>query len=558
MSLAELGRAVVAMSDRQLVAYMAGMDPDELEVLEQAVAEAEDEAGVAGAAAARAREHESTAGRYARWWSDPAAFAAEAFTWEPGKGLHTYQSGALTTLATDHRLALQKPRGVGGTAIAGVAVLWFAATRDYYGVDWKVITTASVGRQLEDYLWPEVHKWARRLRWEQLGRAPWLEGKELLHEGVKLAHGLAFTASPGPGAPASIEGAHATQVLVVFEEPKLVRTAVFDAVEGGSTRYGPETGATLFALAAGTPGEPTGRFYDLCRGEAGAGVWSRQQITLAEGIAAGQVSPSSAEELRSLWGEDSALYANHVLGEFRADAANTVIPLSWIQAANERWGLLGPGARAVAALYAGVDVAREGKDRSVLYAIAGDVCGRGVELPRGDGVVVARGCLSHVGVGVAGPHVLVDSEGVGASVYDHLRRMGRDLMPRVHAFRAGTGTDWRDVSGKLWFANLRSAAWWHLRELLDPALDARLALPPGDVLTGDLTTPKWRDTTRGIVIESKDEIRKRLGRSTDDGDALVMAAWGPVMVARGTLRPATGSAAAGEGSLMGDIYNEGL
>jgi hypothetical protein len=181
-----------------------------------------------------------------------------------------------------------------------------------------------------------------------------------------------------------------------------------------------------------------------------------------------------------------------------------------------------------------------------------------VELPRGDGPTVARGCLGHVGLGHIGPVVLVDSEGVGASVYDHLRRMGRDLSPRVLAFRAGTGTDWKDVSGKLWFANLRSAAWWRLRELLDPALDARLAIPPGDVLAGDLTTPKWRDTTRGIVIESKDEIRKRLGRSTDDGDALVMAAWGPVLAARSRLRPGSSTSGPGGGSIMGDVLNEGL
>jgi hypothetical protein len=43
-------------------------------------------------------------------------------------------------------------------------------------------------------------------------------------------------------------------------------------------------------------------------------------------------------------------------------------------------------------------------------------------------------------------------------------------------------------------------------------------------LTGDLTAPHWRVMSGGkILIESKDEIRKRLGRSTDDGDAVVQA-----------------------------------
>lgn len=45
----------------------------------------------------------------------------------------------------------------------------------------------------------------------------------------------------------------------------------------------------------------------------------------------------------------------------------------------------------------------------------------------------------------------------------------------------------------------------------------------------DLCAPRWRMVKRadgGIIqVESKDEIRKRLGRSTDAGDAVVMAFW---------------------------------
>lgn len=74
--------------------------------------------------------------------------------------------------------------------------------------------------------------------------------------------------------------------------------------------------------------------------------------------------------------------------------------------------------------------------------------------------------------------------------------------------------------------NCRSAAWWNLRELLDPAGDASVCLPPDDELAADLTTPRWESVTGGkIKVESKDEIRKRLKRSTDRGDACVQAFW---------------------------------
>jgi hypothetical protein len=48
-------------------------------------------------------------------------------------------------------------------------------------------------------------------------------------------------------------------------------------------------------------------------------------------------------------------------------------------------------------------------------------------------------------------------------------------------------------------------------------------LPMDRELLGDLTAPKWTNTTSGVKIESKEDIKKRLGRSTDCGDAVAMA-----------------------------------
>jgi hypothetical protein len=49
-------------------------------------------------------------------------------------------------------------------------------------------------------------------------------------------------------------------------------------------------------------------------------------------------------------------------------------------------------------------------------------------------------------------------------------------------------------------------------------------LPPNnDYLVEDLTAPRWAQRTSGLAIEKKEEIRQRLGRSTDVGDAIVQA-----------------------------------
>jgi hypothetical protein len=84
----------------------------------------------------------------------------------------------------------------------------------------------------------------------------------------------------------------------------------------------------------------------------------------------------------------------------------------------------------------------------------------------------------------------------------------------------------RDKTGEMKFANVRAAMWWRMREKLDPNSDQALMLPNEPMLIGDLITPKWTITKDAVIlIESKDSLKKRLGRSTDYGDACVLAFW---------------------------------
>ncbi len=73
------------------------------------------------------------------------------------------------------------------------------------------------------------------------------------------------------------------------------------------------------------------------------------------------------------------------------------------------------------------------------------------------------------------------------------------------------------------FYNKRAEWWWRLREYLDPESGMDIALPPDRELLADLTAPRWELTPRGIKIELKDEIKKRIGRSPDKGDSLAYA-----------------------------------
>jgi hypothetical protein len=72
--------------------------------------------------------------------------------------------------------------------------------------------------------------------------------------------------------------------------------------------------------------------------------------------------------------------------------------------------------------------------------------------------------------------------------------------------------------------NKRAEAYWRLREALDPSQDggSRIAPPPDSALSADLAAPRWKLTPRGIPIESKEDIVRRIGRSPVKGDAVEM------------------------------------
>jgi hypothetical protein len=113
----------------------------------------------------------------------------------------------------------------------------------------------------------------------------------------------------------------------------------------------------------------------------------------------------------------------------------------------------------------------------------------------------------------------IDVIGVGASVYDMCAEAKMVVTP-VNFSEKSYATD---SSGQLTFINLRAEYYWRFRELLDPSNGRNAALPPDPELLGDLCAPRWSMTTAGIKIEDKEEIKKRLGRSPDKGDAIVIA-----------------------------------
>jgi len=117
----------------------------------------------------------------------------------------------------------------------------------------------------------------------------------------------------------------------------------------------------------------------------------------------------------------------------------------------------------------------------------------------------------------------IDIIGVGGSTYDSTVVM----YPQAWPVNVSERSDYTDRSGRLRMRNLRAEIHWRLREALDPDHGDDLALPPDKELLADLCAPRYRVTAAGVQVESKEEIKERIGRSPDVGEAVMLCLYMP-------------------------------
>jgi hypothetical protein len=208
-------------------------------------------------------------------------------------------------------------------------------------------------------------------------------------------------------------------------------------------------------------------------------------------------------------------------GDFTAgmeDGDFQVIPSAWIRMAQDRWR---PSQHIGAVMSAmALDPAGGGRDSAELayrygWWYAPLVSAQGALTADAD--VSSATVVQHRRDGA--PIVLDVGGGYAGGV---IVRLNDNQIP-FERFDGGSTSTAKAKDGH-GFANKRAEAWWKFREEMDPDQEggAVIALPPDQELFADLCAPTWKLTSKGYLIESKDDIRKRLGRSPGKGDAVVM------------------------------------
>jgi hypothetical protein len=120
--------------------------------------------------------------------------------------------------------------------------------------------------------------------------------------------------------------------------------------------------------------------------------------------------------------------------------------------------------------------------------------------------------------------IKIDSIGIGWAMCALVQRdlPGVTIVP-VNVSESAKG----EGKAKERFVNVRSQMWWEVGRGLtkDEAWDLS---DVDDRTLADLSAPRWWENGSGrIQIEEKADVRKRLGRSPDDADALLLAFWSP-------------------------------
>jgi len=111
--------------------------------------------------------------------------------------------------------------------------------------------------------------------------------------------------------------------------------------------------------------------------------------------------------------------------------------------------------------------------------------------------------------------LVVDDAALGGGVTDRLREMDEKVLAVNGGERAGDDDK---------FANLKSEIWWYAREQFEKG---KVSIINDPLLIRQLGIVKHSYRSNGkIIVEPKDEVKTRLGRSPDRADAFTLGLWG--------------------------------
>lgn len=403
------------------------------------------------------------------------------------------------------RAATASGHGIGKSAITAWLVNWIMSTRPYA----RGTVTANTSDQLSSKTWAEICKWTKRCitgHWFTI-----TSGKGAMRMSHIQAPQAWFCTAQTCREENSeaFAGQHAVNStsFYIFDEASGVPDKIWEVAEGGVTDGEP------MWFVFGNPTRNTGKFFECFNSQRHR--WLTRQI---DSRSVAITNKSQIDEWVSDYGEDSDFVRVRVRGVFPRASSLQFIPRDLVDEAMAR-PTQSVSLRSRTAVV-GVDVARFGGDQSVIRIRVGrDAASfppkRFREL---DTMQLAARVSEQVTLlRQGGLHVViyVDGGGVGGGVVDRLRQLGFDVIEVQFGAKA-------DDPKK--YANKRAEMWGRMKEWL-----AIGTLPKDEALATDLTGVEYGFTVGDqIILEKKEDMKKRGMASPDDADALAVTFAYPV------------------------------
>jgi hypothetical protein len=454
----------------------------------------------------------------AQFYADPLGFVRWAYPWgQPGplqdyEGPDTWQEAALEQLGREiqrrnfdgvHavspiRFATASGHGIGKSTFVAWIACWILSTR----ADSQGTATANTFPQLETKTWAAIQRWLKLCAC----RSWFMAGSDRLYRiGQKESWFLAAQTSREENSE-SFAGQHAatSTSYYLLDEASAIPPIIWEVAEGGLTDGEP----MLFAF--GNPTRNNGKFFEATFGREKHRWISRSIDSRESRLTNKEVIREWIEE----YGEDSDFVRVRVRGLPPRAGDLQFIDSERVFDAQKR------PAKSLSdePLVVGVDIARGGSDSNVIRfrrgtdAVSVPAIKIAGEFTRDSTLLVSR-LADVLNTSYAGrkPDVMfVDETGIGGPIYDRMRQLGYTNV---------VGIQFGAASPERQYANMRSYMWGRMKEWL-----LRGSIPPKDSqLEMDLTGPGYKhDKSDRLVLEAKEDMKKRGLSSPDSGDALAL------------------------------------
>ena len=433
-------------------------------------------------------------------------FAREVF----GVELDRWQEDALTRIGGPaqprRRLVMKACTGPGKSAVLAIIgwhrLLCFADRGEHP----KGAALSGEGRDnLRDNLWSELAKWQNR---SKLLMHTFTWNKERIYANDYPETWFLSARSYPKDANmetigTSLSGLHSRYPFILLDEIGNMPVAV------GKKASQIFTGGVADGLiaAAGNPTSTSGMLYHTCINE--RQLWDLITITADpdDPKRTPRVDVEHAKEQIKLHGRDNPWVMATILGEFPPSGFNTLLSATEVEKAMGKH--LSEDVYEFSQKRLGVDVARFGDDKTIIFPRQGLASFKPIEM-RGarTNEIASRIALAKERWGSEFEFV-DDTGGYGSGVVDSLLQSG--LSPQAIHF-AGKADE------PNLYANKRAEIYFRMSKWIKRGG----ALPNIPELAAELTTPTYAFNNGKFIIESKDQIKDRLGRSPDLSDALAL------------------------------------